>query len=123
MSYILIAEDDPHVQLLIQRKLELAGYIVHTTANGLAALDMIQKNLPRIMLLDIMLPGMTGLELCKKIKQELGANAPPVLIMSARGTIEDVDAAEQAGADDYLIKPFAPSDLLIRIQDLLKRSL
>src|SRR5688572_9498780 len=111
MSYILVAEDDPHIQLLIQRKLEAAGYQVRTATNGTTALEMARANIPRIMLLDVMLPGMTGLEVCNTIKQELGADAPPVLIISARGSEMDVDAGDAAGADDYLIKPFAPGDL------------
>jgi DNA-binding response OmpR family regulator len=122
MSYILVAEDDPHIQLLIQRKLEVAGYQVRTTSDGISALEMARSNLPRIMLLDIGLPGITGLEVCQAIKQELGATAPPVLIISARGSETDVDAGDEVGADDYLIKPFSPGELLVHVEALLKRS-
>jgi DNA-binding response OmpR family regulator len=121
VSYILIAEDDPHIQLLIQRKLETAGYKVRATPDGDEALKMALADLPRIMLLDVMLPGLTGLEICYKIKQQLGRAAPPVIIISARGQQADVDAGETAGADDYLIKPFSPRDLLDHVEKLLQR--
>lgn len=121
MTYILIAEDDPHIQLLIQRKLETAGYKVRTTPDGEEALRMALAERPRIMLLDVMLPGLTGLEVCHRIKQQLGREAPPVIIISARGQQSDVDAGELAGADDYLIKPFSPRDLLDHVENILRR--
>ncbi len=120
MSYILVAEDDPHIQLLVRRKLEGAGYEVRTTIDGNDAVQMAFENRPRILLLDVMLPGCSGLEICEKVKTHFGDSAPPVIIMSARGQQSDVDAGEQAGADDYLIKPFAPKDLLAHIQKWIK---
>src|SRR5258707_12902782 len=104
MSYILIAEDDPHIQLLIQRKLETSGYKTRTTSNGKEALRIALESMPRIVLLDVMLPGMNGLEVCNALKTQLGKNAPPIIIISARGNQADVDAGVQAGADDYWIK-------------------
>ncbi len=121
MTYILIAEDDPHIQLLIQRKLETAGYKVRTTPDGEEALKMALAEQPRIVLLDVMLPGRTGLEVCYEIKQRLGKTAPPIIIISARGQQSDVDAGESAGADDYLIKPFSPRDLLDHVEAILQR--
>src|SRR5579859_3145471 len=104
MGYILIAEDDAHIRLLIQRKLETAGYKVRTTPNGSEALKMALDDPPRMVLLDIMLPGMDGLEVCQAIKSELATKAPFVIIISAKGSEDDVSAGEAAGADDYLIK-------------------
>jgi two-component system OmpR family response regulator len=121
MGYILIAEDDAHIRLLIQRKLETAGYKVRTTPNGSEALKMALDDPPRMVLLDIMLPGMDGLEVCQAIKTELAAKAPYVIIISARGSEDDVRAGEAAGADDYLIKPFSPHDLLEHVEALLDR--
>jgi DNA-binding response OmpR family regulator len=121
MTYILIAEDDPHIQLLIQRKLETAGYKVRTTSDGGEALQMVLDDPPRILLLDLMLPGMTGLEVCRNVKEQLGNKAPSVIIVSARGQQSDVDAGESAGADDYLIKPFSPRDLLDHVETILGR--
>jgi DNA-binding response OmpR family regulator len=121
MTYILVAEDDPHIQLLIQRKLETAGYKVRTTPDGGEALRMALDDPPRIVLLDVMLPGRTGLDVCYEIKHTLGPKAPPVLIISARGQQSDVDAGEAAGADDYLIKPFSPKVLLEHVEHVLGR--
>ncbi len=122
MTYILVAEDDPHIQLLIQRKLEIAGYQVRTTGDGSEALRMALDAPPRILLLDIMMPSMTGLEVCYHLKRQLGPKAPPVIIISARGAQSDVDAGDAAGADDYLIKPFSPKDLLEHVEAILRRS-
>jgi DNA-binding response OmpR family regulator len=119
MTYILVAEDDPHIQLLIQRKLETAGYKVRTTPDGSEALQMVLDEPPRCLLLDVMLPGHSGLEVCRQIKQRLGNKAPPVIIISARGQKADVEAGEAAGADDYLIKPFSPRDLLEHVEAAL----
>ncbi len=121
MTYVLVAEDDPHIQLLIQRKLETAGFQVRTTADGREALRMALDEPPRLLLLDVMMPGMTGLEVCYQLKRQLGSKAPPVIIVSARGQQSDVDAGEAVGADDYLIKPFSPRDLLEHVESLLRR--
>ncbi len=121
MSYVLIAEDDAHIRLLIQRKLETAGYKVRATPNGAEALQMALDDPPRIVLLDVMLPGMNGLDVCHSIKTALAVKAPPVIIISARGNQTDVNAGEAAGADDSLIKPFSPHDLLEHAEALLDR--
>lgn len=121
VSYILVAEDDPHIQLLVRRKLEGAGFQVTTTPDGNEALSMAIKNPPRVLLLDVMLPGRSGLEVCREVKKNLGAAAPPVIIISARGQQVDVDAGHNAGADDYLIKPFSPRELLEHVNQSLRR--
>jgi two-component system alkaline phosphatase synthesis response regulator PhoP len=100
--------------------LEAAGYKTQTTNNGKDALRIALENMPRIVLLDVMLPGMSGLDVCNAIKAELGENAPPIIIISARGNQTDVDAGVQAGADDYLIKPFSPHDLLEHVESLIR---
>lgn len=121
MSYILVAEDDPSIQLLVRRKLENAGFQVRATADGNEALAMAAVELPALMLLDVMIPGCDGLEVCRQIKARYGLGAPPVIIISARGQKADVDAGEQVGADDYLIKPFIPRELLEHVQVMLRR--
>jgi DNA-binding response OmpR family regulator len=120
MSYILVAEDDPYIQLLVRRKLEGAGFTVRTTADGAEVMPMIEAEVPRMCLLDVMLPGKTGLEICKLIKSGMGDDAPVVIIISARGQQTDVEAGEHAGADDYLIKPFSPKELLALVQEKLR---
>jgi two-component system alkaline phosphatase synthesis response regulator PhoP len=119
MSLILVAEDEPHILLLIQRKLEAAGYTVITTTNGDDALKLALQEKPDLLLLDIMLPGREGLEICREVKQALGQDAPPVILISALGQQIDVEAGIAAGADDYIIKPFSPRLLLEHIQAAL----
>jgi DNA-binding response OmpR family regulator len=121
MSYILIAEDDPHIQLLIQRKLETAGYEVRGTPDGSEAVRVALSEKPDVVILDVMLPGLSGLDVCRKIKEHFNPKAPPVIIISARGQAADVAAGEAAGADNYLIKPFSPGELLKVIEDTLRR--
>ena len=121
MGYVLLAEDDPHIQLLIQRKLETAGYKVRTTPNGDEAVRLALDEMPLIVLLDVFLMGRDGLNVCRQIKEAFGSKSPPVLVVSANGKESDVAAGEAAGADDYLIKPFSPRDLLERVEALLRR--
>jgi two-component system phosphate regulon response regulator PhoB len=116
VTYVLVVEDDTYIQLLIMRKLQSAGYTVRTMMNGQDALALALREPPSILLLDVMLPDISGLEVCQAIKTKLGAKSPPVIILSARGQISDVQAGKAVGADDYLIKPFAPRELLARVQ-------
>lgn len=119
MGYILVAEDDPYIQLLITRKLQNAGYEVRSATNGNEALSAALRDVPQVLLLDVMLPDRNGLEICREVKKQLGSKAPSVIIISARGQVSDVDDGTAAGADDYLIKPFAPSELLLHVQRLM----
>jgi len=119
VKYVLIVEDDTYIQLLISRKLQGAGYTVRAVAKGRDALALALREPPSILLLDVMLPDISGLEVCQTIKAELGAKSPPVIILSARGEISDVQAGKAVGADDYVIKPFVPGELLARVQRLL----
>jgi DNA-binding response OmpR family regulator len=123
LTYVLVAEDDPYIQLLVRRKLESAGMEVRAYMTGEEALKALLDGgpIPMVMLLDIMLPGRDGLDICRELKQKLGKDAPPVIILSARGQEEDVIAAREAGADDYLIKPFAPQDLLEHVKAKMRR--
>ncbi len=121
MANVLVVEDDPYIQLLIRKQLELAGYRIWTIADGNEALKFALDQRPDILILDIMLPGKNGLEICRAVKAHYGPKTPPIIMMSARGQGEDVDAGETAGADYYLIKPFAPRVLLERVQALLAR--
>jgi DNA-binding response OmpR family regulator len=119
MSTILVAEDELHILQLIQRKLESAGYTVRTTGDGTTALEIALEERPDLLLLDIMLPSKEGLEVCRVVKTTLGDDAPPVILISARGQQMDVEAGLDAGADDYIIKPFSPRMLLERVQSLV----
>ncbi len=116
MAHILVAEDEVHILLLIQRKLESAGYTISTTTDGDEALRMALENKYDLLLLDVMLPGREGLDICREVKTTLGADAPPVILMSARGQQIDVEAGQKAGADDYIIKPFSPRQLVEHVE-------
>ena len=120
-GYILVVEDDPSIQLLITRKLETAGFSVRAFSKGLEALTVAFAEPPRLILLDVMLPDSNGLDLCQKVKTELGAHAPPVILISALGKGTDVQAGQAVGADDYVIKPFVPSELLARVQRWIRQ--
>ena len=116
MTHILVAEDEVHILLLIQRKLESAGYTVSTVADGDEAMRMALENQYDLLLLDVMLPGCEGLDICREVKHKFGTDAPPVILMSARGQQIDVEAGQEAGADDYIIKPFSPRQLLEHVE-------
>jgi DNA-binding response OmpR family regulator len=119
MKRILVAEDELHILLLIQRKLESAGYAVRTSSDGDEALQFALEDKFDLLLLDVMLPGRDGLEICREVKTALGEQAPPVIFMSARGQQLDVEAGHNAGADDYIIKPFSPRQLLEHVETAL----
>ena len=120
LGYVLVVEDDPSIRLLIVRKLETAGFTIRAFDKGRDALKMALEDPPRIALLDVTLPDSSGLELCRTLKRDLGEKAPPVILISARGQGTDVKAGQAVGADDYVIKPFTPSDLLARVQRLTR---
>lgn len=119
MSTILVAEDDVHILFLIQRRLESAGYTVVSFEDGRQALDYALEHKPDLLLLDIMLPGMDGLEICRRVKQAYNHEPPPIVLISARGQQADIEAGLAAGADDYIIKPFSPRLLLETIESML----
>lgn len=119
MTCILVAEDEVHILLLIQRRLEAAGYEVRTTTDGNEALKLALENKFDLLLLDVMLPSKNGLDICREVKTALDKNAPPVILMSARGHQIDVKAGQAAGANSYIIKPFSPRQLLDQIEEEL----
>lgn len=119
MVTILVAEDDAQILRLIQRRLETAGYLITPFEDGNEALACALEQRPDLLLLDIMLPGASGLEICRQVKQAYGDATPPVILISARGQQADIAAGLEAGADDYIIKPFSLHLLLERIQAVL----
>jgi DNA-binding response OmpR family regulator len=119
MKCILVVEDELHILLLIQRKLESAGYTVQGASDGNEALRLALQGHYDLLLLDVMLPGREGLDICREVKAALGEKAPPVILMSARGQQIDVKAGQDAVADDYIIKPFSPRQLLERVEEAM----
>ncbi len=120
---ILIVEDEPEIARLIQLSLEKEGFSCHISCDGLTALRVIQEQQPDLIILDLMLPGLDGLELCARIRQKPGAKDPYILMLTAKGEEIDRVIGLSTGADDYLVKPFSPRELVARVRALLRRSL
>ena len=116
---VVIAEDDPSVRKAVQRVLELEGYTVTAVNDGQAALDTILVKTPDAAVLDVMMPFLDGLSVCKELRHR--GNRTPILLLTARHEVGDRVAGLDAGADDYLVKPFAVDELLARVRALLRR--
>ncbi len=119
MIKILVIEDDPAILRLLQRGLSMEGYQVETATNGESGLKLFQEKQPDLIVLDLMLPGMDGLEVCQRIRQK---SKLPILILTAKDAVQDRVEGLDAGADDYLVKPFNLEELLARIRALLRRT-
>ena len=118
MSKVLIVDDDAHIRASLRRTLAFEGYQVREAGDGTGALEAALDELPDIVILDVMLPGMDGVEVCRRLRE---ANDVPILMLTAReGTSSQVEGLD-AGADDYLVKPFVKDELLARIRALLRR--
>ncbi len=116
---ILIIEDDPAILKLLQRGLAYEGYLVDTATDGRSGLLMARDNHPDLVVLDWMLPGMDGLEVCHRLRT---GGEVPIVMLTAKDTIQDRVQGLDAGADDYLVKPFNLDELLARIRALLRRT-
>ena len=115
---ILTVEDDERIRTSVRLALEEEGWIVDEAANGEDAAEKFSMTPADVVLIDIMLPGMDGFELCRKIRS---SSSVPIVMVTARSDTHDVVAGLEAGADDYLTKPFAPKELSARIRALLRR--
>lgn len=120
-NYILVAEDDHDVALLITQMLKNQGYRYHWAQNGQEAYQFVEKNLPRLIITDIMMPQMDGLELIKTIRANEKTNHIPIIVVSARTENDDRLAGFDAGAEVYLGKPFIPDELLLMVRKLLEQ--
>jgi DNA-binding response OmpR family regulator len=116
---ILIVDDDLELLSLISYALRQAGYITVEASDGAAGLEMFEKESPALVILDVNLPRLSGLEVCRKIRD---AGETPVMMLTVRGAEEDQVQALDLGADDYLTKPFSPRTLLARVRALLRRA-
>lgn len=120
---ILIVEDEPEIARIIQLALEKEGFSCRVSRDGLSALQAFQEQQPDLIILDLMLPGLDGLEVCARIRQKPGSKDPYILMLTARGEEIDRVIGLSTGADDYLVKPFSPRELVARVRALLRRSL
>ena len=118
-TQILIIEDDPSIGKLLRRALLLEGYEARLVRDGLEGLTAFQQQTPDLVILDLMLPGLDGIEVCKRIRQE---HDTPILMLTARDTVEDRVMGLDSGADDYIIKPFDIDELLARVRAHLRRT-
>ncbi|RAQ95705.1 response regulator transcription factor [Thermogemmatispora tikiterensis] len=119
-AHILVVDDDPRITNLLRRILAYEGYSVAIAATGDEALMRSLEHPPDLMILDIMLPGIDGLEVVRRLRA--AGDTMPVLMLTARDAIPDRVKGFEMGADDYLVKPFAPEELLARVMALLRRS-
>jgi DNA-binding response OmpR family regulator len=119
VSSVLVVDDDAKIVTLVGAYLERAGYRVRSAHDGLTALQSIRSEAPDVVVLDVMLPELDGIELARIARQECDV---PILMLTARGAVPDRVRGLEAGADDYLAKPFAPSELVARVRSLLRRA-
>lgn len=119
---VLVVDDEENIRMLIRFNLEKAGYEVLEAADGKEALGLAQKSLPDIIILDLMLPGMDGLEVCRNLKQVPRTAALPIIMLTAKSDEIDKVIGLELGADDYMAKPFSQRELLARIKAVLRRS-
>jgi two-component system phosphate regulon response regulator PhoB len=118
---ILIIEDDPDIQELLEYNLEKHGFLVHITDNGERGLSHLAENTPDIVLIDVMLPGMDGIEVCKSIKLNPKFHHIPVILLTAKSQESDIIVGLELGADDYITKPFSLNELIARVKAVLRR--
>ena len=116
---IIIAEDEEHIGKLITFKLQKEGYTVIWERDGSSALEAIKNEKPDLVLLDVMMPQINGFEVLKKIKQDEELKDIPVVMLTSKGQESDIVSAIDCGAADYIVKPFRPAELLVRIKRLL----
>lgn len=122
MAKILVAEDERDIRDLIAFTLRFAGHEVVTAVNGEELYQFALKEVPELILTDVRMPKMTGYEACKLIKAEASLQHIPIVFLSAKGQESEVQTGLSAGADEYLLKPFAPDQLTKKVAEILGRS-
>ncbi|MBW8729520.1 MAG: response regulator [Terrabacter sp.] len=118
---VLVADDDADIRDLVEFKLTQAGYAVEAVSDGISAWEAFAANPPQLAVLDVMMPGLSGIDVLRKIR-ESEFSTVPVLLLSAKSRDSDVDTGFAVGADDYVIKPFSPRELLHRVNGMLARA-
>lgn len=118
---ILIADDEQDVLQLVSANLKAAGFQVATACDGPSALTSARRDAPALVVLDIMMPGMSGLEVCRELKRQKSTAAIAILLLSARTEEVDRILGFELGIDDYMMKPFSPRELVLRVQAILRR--
>ena len=119
---ILIVDDEPHIRMLIEQTLEELeddGVEFLTAENGEIALEIIQEENPQLVFLDVMMPKMNGMEVCRRVKKELGLNNVFIVLLTAKGQELDRQRGQEVGADVYMTKPFDPEIILLKAKEVL----
>jgi phosphate regulon transcriptional regulator PhoB len=122
MGTILIVEDEQDIADLVKYNLEKAGLTARIIGNGKQALDLIVREHPDLIVLDLMLPGMDGLDLCRRLRADSATQAIPIIMLTAKSEEVDRILGLEMGADDYLPKPFSPRELVARVKAILRRA-
>ena len=122
MAEILIADDEPNQIELMKFNLEKNGFLVKSALNGEQALDMIYEKKPNVLIVDWMMPKMSGIELCKILRSNKDTKLLPIIMLSARSEDADKSLGLDTGADDYISKPFSPRELVSRVKALIRRT-
>ncbi len=118
---IAIVEDEPDIAEVLQYNLEREGFETFTLPRGDTAMDSLRSDVPDLILLDIMLPGLDGLELCRLLKRDAATSRVPLIMLTAKGDEVDRIVGLELGADDYIAKPFSPREVVLRIKAVLRR--
>lgn len=121
MAKILIAEDEPDIRELVAFTLRFAGHEVITASNGEEAVQFASRNFPDLILMDVRMPRMTGYDACRVMKSNPELKDIPVVFLSAKGQESEIQTGLEAGAEEYLLKPFAPDQLTDRVRAILSK--
>jgi two-component system phosphate regulon response regulator PhoB len=119
---ILVVEDEPPLVEVLRYNLEKEGYLVNVAENGAQALSKVHESAPDLVILDWMLPELSGIEVCRQLREDPDSREVPVIMLTARGEEADRVKGLASGADDYVVKPFSPAELLARVRAVLRRS-
>lgn len=122
MKRILVVDDDTILRMALTRYLEKRGYAVEDVASGMEALSVFEQNPPDLVVSDVMMPEMDGFEFCRRLRATRSGQLVPFIFLSSKGEVDDRVQGHSIGADDYLIKPFEPRELLAKIEAQLERS-
>jgi len=122
VTLVLVADDDADIRDLVAFKLEQAGLEVVAAEDGQAALEQARARRPRLAVLDVSMPGLSGIDVCRMLRSDPATAGMLIIMLTARVQAPDVEGGFNAGADDYVTKPFSPRELVLRIQALLSRT-
>ena len=122
MTVVLVADDDADIRDLVAFKLEQAGFEVIAVEDGQTALEQARSRQPTLAVLDVSMPGLSGIDVCRMLRADPGTAGMLIIMLTARVQEQDVEGGFSAGADDYVTKPFSPRELVSRIQALLSRT-